>query len=272
MNLAQFYGILRHVATTAGGVLLVSPDPRFQVAGVILTALGTGSSYVSKRPGKIRPINVPPVHLLVIGLSLCALLGAVGCAGPAATGGATKAEVTAAITQPVTKNLVVPLLLKNPQLEPALQALASGIELVFNKSTLTPAEIKYFLDALAIEYPQLDDRDKLVIGSAVMDAYTIYTELSGKAVVDVTDPDARQLLEAFRRGVLDGIAFYHAFKPPHASQHFYRKNDDAGGAHAIAGAGSVCPVFTIAAEHEEARTCVSLASAPLTERLAIAFR
>jgi hypothetical protein len=208
MNKQQLLGLLRHVATTTGGVLMTSNDERYVAAGVLLALLGTGDSYRAKR---VRPLKVPSIAPLLV----CALLGlfAMGLTGCATSGGAPdRTEVAAAITQPVVKNLVVPLLNKNPELEPALQAVAAGIDVVFNQGTLTPEQLRSFIDALAVKHPQMDERDKLVIGSAIWDAYTIYTEMTGKTVVEITDPAASALLDAFRKGIVDGIAFYHAFK------------------------------------------------------------
>ena len=49
MNKAQILGLIRHLATTAGGILVINPDPRYQAAGALLIAIGGGSSIYSKR-------------------------------------------------------------------------------------------------------------------------------------------------------------------------------------------------------------------------------
>lgn len=215
MNKDQAIGLLRHAATIAGTILSTSTDARYQAAGVALIAIAAGHSYRAKRVPKLQvpDINLPGVHVFACALLGAFALGMMGCSSVPSESGPSQAEYAAAITQPVVKNVVVPILSKNPDLEPALLAVASGIDVVFNKGTLTPEQLREFVDSLSAKYPKLDERDKLVLGSAIWDAYTIYTRMTGKTVVVVSDPTARALLEAFRQGINDGIAFYHAFKP-----------------------------------------------------------
>jgi hypothetical protein len=219
MNKQQAIGLFRHAITIAGTVLTTSTDVRYQAIGAALIIAAAGHSVSAKRirPLQVPDMNVPGPHVFMFALLGLASFGLFGCSSVPSSTAPGQAEYAAAITQPVVKNVVVPILSKNPDLEPALVAVATGIEVVFQKGTLTPEQLREFVDALAVKYPKLDERDRLVLGSAIWDAYTIYTQLSGKTIVEVTDPTARAMLEAFRQGITDGIAFYHAFRPTQTS-------------------------------------------------------
>jgi hypothetical protein len=240
MNISQVLGLLRHTATALGGAALTYPDPNVKLAGALLLALGGITSIVSNSDTPpLVPLTIPPltagevpqvpaspvqqkapvvssqvVSLLVVGLLAAISLGAVGCT---TTGAIAQQDVVAAITTPVTTDLVIPLLLKNPKLEPVLTAISEGIDTVFNTGTVTPVEINAFVNALSVKYPQLDAADKLLIVSTVQQILTVYTTTTGKALVDATDPTAKALLNAFKAGIDQGIADFHALEPAPAS-------------------------------------------------------
>lgn len=143
-------------------------------------------------------------------LLLPAALTLSGCATFEAADGPEKADLVAGITQPVARIMVVPLLQKNPDLEPALRALADGVDLAFAQDELTPEKLQGFVDELGTHFT-LEASDRMLIAAAVLDTYRLYVALYQPAVVSATDPDVVKVLEAFRDGIREGIAFYHAF-------------------------------------------------------------
>jgi hypothetical protein len=240
MNRAQIFGLLRHAATVAGGVLLASGtqsnSPTQSGIGLLLTLLGGGASLAkhaepaaqvtiatsstssgpaSAPTAEAAPAPTPSPINTIVPLILAALLVGIGfvgtaCSSTSTTGGKINIDAAAAITQIAVKNIVVPVLTRNPSLEPAFIDLAAGIDDVFARGELTPEQITAFVAVLGKKYSGLKEQDLLLITSAIEDAYTLYSTTTGKKILVTTDPDAAKVLLGFKNGLLSGISFYHA--------------------------------------------------------------
>lgn len=155
-------------------------------------------------------------------IKTCLLLGALcalftGCA--TAPDGTKKLNVSndqaaliASVVQPIAKSVVLPVLAKNPKYEPALLAIAAGVDtILMTGDQLTPKTIKQFLDSIAVQYDLTDDA-RLYIASGIDDLVTFYQQNYG-TLVQAADPNMRKILAAFSAGIRDGVEFYHAMQP-----------------------------------------------------------
>src|SRR5690606_20049544 len=101
------------------------------------------------------------------------------------------------------------VLAKNPELEPALLALAAGAEAAIDGGEITAQVIKGFVDTIASRHP-MDSETKLILASAIDDVVKLYQDTYGTAVVSGIDPNVRLYLSAFANGIREGIAFRRA--------------------------------------------------------------
>lgn len=122
-----------------------------------------------------------------------------------------QAQVVAAITQPVTQTLVIPLLQRHPEYEPALVALAAGADVVFARGQIDAETLRGYVEALSARY-KISEADKLAIALALQNIYQFYVSTYQKPVMDATDPNVKAVVAAFKAGITDGIAFYHAYQ------------------------------------------------------------
>lgn len=123
------------------------------------------------------------------------------------------ADVISAAVRPIAKNIVLPVLQKNPKYEPALLALATAADVAIEGGNLTPEGIRSFVDTLAIRY-DLDPQTKILIASGIDDLAKFYTDTYGPQVSNTADPNLRKILGAFSKGIRDGITFYHQMAAP----------------------------------------------------------
>lgn len=142
--------------------------------------------------------------------ALALLSFATGCT--TGQGIVTSPDVAQLVTQTVITNTVPAVLNKNPKYEAALLALVDGVDLVFNKGTLTPEDVNAYLTLIAAK-TGLDDQTKFLLGSAMLDLFNIYTKTYGVKVATTADPRFVAILNAFKDGVREGINRYHVFKP-----------------------------------------------------------
>jgi len=115
----------------------------------------------------------------------------------------------ASAIQPICKNVVLPVLAKNPRYEAALLALADGADAALQQTELTPEAIHAFVDALGRRFDLSEDA-KLYIASGIDDLVKFYQQTYGAQVASTTDPRVKAILAAFSRGIRDGVAFYRA--------------------------------------------------------------
>jgi hypothetical protein len=137
---------------------------------------------------------------------------ALGLSGCVSTGvKVEQVQLAAAITRPTVQTLVVPLLNKHPEYESALVALAAGVDVVFSQGKIDAGHLRGYVEALATKY-KIEESDKLVIALAIDNLYQFYVTTYQQPVMDAADPNVKLVVTAFAKGVLDGIAFYHAYK------------------------------------------------------------
>ncbi len=151
-----------------------------------------------------------------IGAICFCLVGATGCATSGGSAAATP-QVAELVAQTVITNTVPAVLNRNPAYEAALLALVDGVDLVFAKGSLSAEDVNLYLDLVAGRNG-LDPDTRLLLGSAILDLYNIYTKTAGVKVASTADPKFAALLNSFRDGVREGIRRYHVFKPAAANQ------------------------------------------------------
>lgn len=134
-----------------------------------------------------------------------------GCVTSTKTEVTTTTQVAAAITRPTVQTLVVPLLTKHPEYEPALLALAAGADVVFSQGNVDVATLRGYVEALAAKY-SIAEADKIVLTLGITNVYQFYVDTYQKPVMDATDPNVKILVAAFTKGIRDGITFYHAYQ------------------------------------------------------------
>lgn len=140
-------------------------------------------------------------------LVVTSLLGVTGC--QSANIQQATPDALSAVVRPVAKNVVNLVLARNPHYDSALLALAAASDAALNGGPLTPANIKAFVDVLALQYELTPDA-KLYIASAIDDLVKFYQDTYGQSVADTTDPTVRKILTAFAAGIRDGVTFFHA--------------------------------------------------------------
>ncbi len=156
-----------------------------------------------------RPLLPAPRSLLLLAtLALAGVLA--GCTSRPQPAGAPDFGVAA--TRIATSQLVMPVLANNPGYEPALVALAAGIEgaIILDRG-VTPESVRALVDAVGGKY-DLDEKTRVLAAAAILDFYDLYAETYKGGVIDASDPRVLRYLQAFRDGVQTGIARYHALK------------------------------------------------------------
>ncbi len=150
-----------------------------------------------------------------VGVVAFCLCGVTGCA-TSGNSAAAAPEVAELVAQTVITNTVPAVLNRNPSYEAALLALVDGVDIVFAKGSLSAEDVNLYLDLIAGRNG-LDPDTRLLLGSAILDLYGIYTKTAGVKVASTADPKFAALLNSFRDGVREGIRRYHVFKPSTAA-------------------------------------------------------
>lgn len=147
--------------------------------------------------------------LLTLAAALCALAFSGCTSSPQST---SSPDMAIAATRIATSQLVMPVLANNPEYEPALIALAAGIEgaIVLDQG-VTPESVRALVDAVGAKFA-LDEKTRVIAAGAILDFYDLYADTYKPGVVSATDPTLLKYLTAFRDGVQIGIARYHALK------------------------------------------------------------
>lgn len=208
-----FFSFLRHFASTAGGVLLANPDPRFQALGAVLSAFGAGwgmqDEHAAENPGMKLPPGPPSAAMLILSFASFAIASFTsGCASGPATPAQLEARAYALVN---TAGVLVAK--DDPALAAEIERIAAGVDAVFEKGVLTPQQLAAFL--AAINVPE-DKRALLVIG--LNNAYELYKAETGRDLIEVSNPTAAAILRGVKRGITDAIAITQALKPNPAAK------------------------------------------------------
>ena len=146
-------------------------------------------------------------YVCVLMVAIFAIFAFTGCQSTNWTPDNT--QLAAALVKPITKNITLPLLAKNPKLEPVLVGIAGSIDAVFAKDGgLTAADAAAYVKALA---PNLDTADQKLITSGILDAYQVYVDVFKPKVITATDPNLILVLTSFKTGILEGVALWRSF-------------------------------------------------------------
>lgn len=138
---------------------------------------------------------------------LCAIFAFTGC--QSTNWSPEDTQLAAALVKPITKSITLPLLAKNPKLEPVLVGIAGSIDAVFaTDGGLTVDSASAYVKALA---PNLDPADQKLITSGILDAYQVYVDVFKPKVVKATDPNLLLVLTSFKTGILEGVALWRSF-------------------------------------------------------------
>ena len=138
-------------------------------------------------------------------LVVSALLFASGCASTGGTPAANQASLELAIG--VASDAAALVLQKNPKAVPALRATSAGIGAVLTQGTLTPAQVKAFVDKLGQD-ADLSPAERLVIGRAVQRVHGILVIYFATPDLNIADPRVRSALEKVKQSIDDTLALY----------------------------------------------------------------
>jgi hypothetical protein len=119
-------------------------------------------------------------------------------------------DIAASITKIAVSQIVTPVLTNNPRYEPALLALASGVDVALAVDSLTPEGINAFLDTLALKY-EMNNETRVLIGNGILDLLQLYKDTYQVEEALISDPRLTKMLDAFRTGIKQGIERYHTF-------------------------------------------------------------
>lgn len=153
---------------------------------------------------KITPVK--SLVLFVLG-SLLAGLAALCSSGCATTGGTNANAATVELAIGVASDAAALVLQKNPKAIPALRATSAGIGAVLTQGTLTPAQVKAFVDKLGRD-AHLSPAERLVIGRAVQRVHGILIVYFATPDLNIGDPRVRSALEKVKQSIDDTLALY----------------------------------------------------------------
>lgn len=99
------------------------------------------------------------------------------------------------------------VLQKNQKAVPALRAVSAGIGTVLTQGTLTPEQVKAFVDKIGQD-ADLTPAERLVIGRAVQRVHGILVAYFATPDLNIGDPRVRSALEKVKQSIDDTLALY----------------------------------------------------------------
>jgi len=204
--------LLRHSLTMAGGALAISPDPKLQALGIVLAALGSGwgakDEHTAENPGAKSSGGasiVPLIAFAIVGaLASVTFTGCVNAPGTSQLDPVKVEENTARLA----KIASLAALTTEPGAASELQRISAGVDAVFARGTLTPQQINVFLDELKVE-----PKNRLLMAGLITELYTIFTDLTGQTLPDISHPLAIATLNGLKRGITEALALQAAVQP-----------------------------------------------------------
>jgi hypothetical protein len=205
----------------ANGITLVVVDPmKFNLqegwknlAGATAVSAIVGAAlYLKQSPlppetaeEKSDRGNTPPLGLWAMLLLLPILASMPACSTSPST---QTIDTVSASTQVIASQVVPPVLDANPKYEPALVALAAGIDAVFLADAgVTPEAAQAFVATLALRY-ELTPKAQQYLVYALLDLYAFYRDTYKPTVSARLDPNAAKIIAGFRAGLMAGIERY----------------------------------------------------------------
>lgn len=151
---------------------------------------------------KVTPAK--SIVLFAIG-ALLAGLASLCTSGCVTTGGTNANAATVELAIGVASDAAALVLQKNQKAVPALRAVSAGIETVLTQGTLTPEQVKAFVDKIGQD-ADLSPAERLVIGRAVQRVHGILTVCFATPDLNIADPRVRSALEKVKRSIDDTLA------------------------------------------------------------------
>jgi hypothetical protein len=148
-------------------------------------------------------------RIFAVSLLLAALPGLAGCQTTSSTPMTQeqKDALTAATIEFTSTAIVAPVLDNNPGLQPALTALAESLSTLTGTEPITPQKIAVFVDAFSAKW-NLDAKARTYVALGIQGAWTIYTVKTGNTSAPIGDPRTQLFLNAFAKGIRDGITLH----------------------------------------------------------------
>ena len=199
---------IRHLLTTVGGALTVSPDPRFKAAGAILVAIGglwgTIDEYNAENttPPSTPSTGATGGAKAVAIAALFALLGVgasmtfTACTTTATSGVSDKqAAITAGVLN-LAGTSVAPVLKNNPEYIPVAQAVYDGLGTI-STSSIDAKTISEWVAAIG-KQKNWNSGQVAYAQTVATSAWSVYTSYTGETSATVSDPKIQSWIAAFR--------------------------------------------------------------------------
>lgn len=147
------------------------------------------------------------IRSLRILAGLSAFASSVLFTGCSTTAGTNTNAATVELAIGVASDAAALVLQKNPKAVPALRAVSVGIGTVLTQSTLTPEQVKAFVDRVGHD-ADLSPAERLVIGRAVQRVHGILVVYFATPELNIADPRVRSALEKVKHSIDDTLALY----------------------------------------------------------------
>lgn len=154
-------------------------------------------------------------RLVAIFAILLALITLPGCATGGGGSNSARNEATLNLAIGVASDAAVLVLQKNPKAIPVLKSVSLGIDTVLTGQSLTPQQVKSFVDALD-KGANLTPPERVVIGRAIQRVHELLTGYFGTSTLDVTNPQVRAALVKIQRAIDDTLALNAVLMTPEA--------------------------------------------------------
>lgn len=191
----KFLSIIRNVAHVGAGVLLASPDPRYQIAGGLLAAIATGASQKAVKAPKIKPAPAIPAGSIPL---MCLAIGlfVAGCG----TTPQEKVESAADIINAAAFNGTVAVLADKPQWTEHFRQAVQDLRLLNQSPNASLSAVVAIVQRLPVDklgsiYAQL----AIGNGTLILRRY--------ERQIDLTREDTGLIIEALATGIETGLPF-----------------------------------------------------------------
>jgi hypothetical protein len=103
------------------------------------------------------------------------------------------------------------VLQKNPQAVPVLRTVSSGIGAVLTQKSLTPEQVKTFVDLISKD-ANLTSDERFLVGRLVLRVHGALVAKFGTADLNIEDPRVREALTRVKVALDDTLALYDVLK------------------------------------------------------------
>lgn len=99
------------------------------------------------------------------------------------------------------------VLQKNPKAVPALRLVSSGIDTVLSRGSLTPEQLKAFVEVID-KQAKLSPEDRFLIGRLIQRVHEALVVKYGAADIEATSPEVRATLIKIKKAIDDTLALH----------------------------------------------------------------